>query len=186
VGTNKCLDKQLLCLYPFPHFSHLRSPALDFLPSFTRCWPSLARLVRACLNPTSSSPSMSSSFWSSMALSFWSGFTPGAMLMRWPGRLAGGDGSPAIPDLPVFEVVFLRAEMGMPIDVSPASLTAATIAATLLTVFDVTLFRRVTLWLGTRDPDDTECEWFRAWDCRGREPEWADVDRRCWLRGREM
>jgi hypothetical protein len=59
-------------------------------------------------------------------------------------------------------MVFLRAEIGIPTDTSPASRTAATIAATLLTVFEVTLFRRVTLWLGMRDPDETEWEWFRA------------------------
>jgi hypothetical protein len=108
------------------------------------------------------------------------------MLILWPGRLAGGEGRLPTPDLPGFDIVFLRAEMGTPRDASPASLTAATIAATLLTVFDVTLFLRVTLWFGMRDPDDTEWEWFRAWDCRGREPKCADVDRRCWLRGREV
>jgi hypothetical protein len=74
----------------------------------------------------------------------------------WPGRLAGGEGRLPTADLPPFDAVFLRAEIGIPSAVSPASLTAATIAATLLTVFEVTLFRRVTLWFGMRDPDDTE------------------------------
>ena len=63
MGTNKCLDKQLLCLYPFPHFSHLRS--LAFLPSFVRCWPSLARRIRASFESFSSSSSISAS-WSEL------------------------------------------------------------------------------------------------------------------------
>ena len=31
--TNRCLVRQLLCLYPFPHFSHLNSLPLVRLPS---------------------------------------------------------------------------------------------------------------------------------------------------------
>lgn len=46
MGTNKCLVKQLLCLYPLPHFSQ-RSSGRFFLPSLTRGWPSLALLMRA-------------------------------------------------------------------------------------------------------------------------------------------
>lgn len=45
--TNRCFVKQLLCLYPFPHFSHRSSP-LTLLPSpFERGAPSLARLFLA-------------------------------------------------------------------------------------------------------------------------------------------
>jgi len=67
------------------------------------------------------------------------------MLILWPGRLAGGEGRLPTPDLLAFDIVFLLAEMGIPSDASPVSLTAATMAATLLTVFEVTLFLRVTL-----------------------------------------
>jgi hypothetical protein len=74
--------------------------------------------------------------------------------------------------------------MGIPKVVSPASLTAATMAATLLAAFEDTLFRRVTLWLVIREPEDTEWEWFREWDL-GREPEFVDMERRCWLKGLE-
>ena len=164
VSTNKCLDKQLLCLYPFPHLSHLRSPAADFLPSFIRCWPSLARLIRDCLNPVSSSSSISSSFCSSSIALSLSNFPVDVILILWPGKLAGGEGRlPSAPDLAdeFFDIVLRRLVIGIPTDVSPASLTAATIAATLLAVFEDTLLRRVTLWAGIRDPDETECEWFR-------------------------
>lgn len=42
--TNRCLVRQLLCLYPFPHFSHLNSLPLVRLPSALRD-PSLARRI---------------------------------------------------------------------------------------------------------------------------------------------
>jgi hypothetical protein len=54
-----------------------------------------------------------------------------------------------------FDIVFRRAEIGIAKEVSPASLTAATIAATLLAAFEDTLFRRDTLWLVMSDPEDT-------------------------------
>jgi hypothetical protein len=45
--TDRCFVRQLLCLYPFPHLSHLRSLALARLPSpFERREPSLARRFR--------------------------------------------------------------------------------------------------------------------------------------------
>jgi hypothetical protein len=114
------------------------------------------------LNPVSSSSSISSSFCSSsIALSPLSNFPVDVILILWLGKLAGGEGRlPSAPDLAdaFFDIVFRRLVIGIPTDVSPASLTAATIAATLLAVFEDTLFRRVTLWLGIRDPDETECE----------------------------
>lgn len=162
MGTNKCLVKQLLCLYPFPHLSHLRSPPLDFLPSFMRCWPSLALLMRDCLKPEGSSSSISSFWSSSMALSPRSDFPLEAIRILWLGRLAGGDGGlPRAADLAdaLLDIVFRRLAMGTPKEASPpASLTAATIAATLLMLFDETLFRRVTRWFGMSEPDETELE----------------------------
>jgi hypothetical protein len=61
-----------------------------------------------------------------------------------------------VDDLAPFDIVFLRVEIGIPKEVSPASLTAVTMAATLPVAFEDTLFRRVTLWLGLREPEDTE------------------------------
>jgi len=52
---------------------------------------------------------------------------------------------------------FLRLVIGIP-KLSPDSLAAATIAATLLAAFADTLFRRETLEFGMRDPDETEWE----------------------------
>jgi hypothetical protein len=68
-GTNKCFVKQLLCLYPFPHFSHLSSTRLLFFPSLVRGCPSLARLTRAFSKPVSPSSSDISIGSSSIALS---------------------------------------------------------------------------------------------------------------------
>ncbi len=98
----------------------------------------------------------------------------------WPGKLAGGEGRLPKADLAdvFFDMVFRRLVIGIPEEVSPASLTAATMAATLLAVFEVTLFRRDTRWFVIRDPEDTEWEWFREWDF-GREPECVDMERRC-------
>src|SRR5690606_18687598 len=94
-----CLFKQLLCLYPFPHFSQRSSGRLLFRPpSLTRGWPSLALLTRALRKEESaSSPDMSFSS-SSMALSCpLAAPCPAANLCV--GRLAGGDGRlPAIAD----------------------------------------------------------------------------------------
>jgi hypothetical protein len=98
-----------------------------------------------------------------MALSPRSDF-PLDIRILWLGRLAGGEGrlprAVALAEA-FFDMVFRRAVIGIPVVVSPASLTAATIAATLLAALEDTLFRRVTRWLGIRDPDDTEWEWFR-------------------------
>jgi hypothetical protein len=71
-GTDRCLVRQLLCLYPFPHFSHLRSLPLVRLPSplERREAPSLARRFRDLELPFSCSgidasagPSMTASLW---------------------------------------------------------------------------------------------------------------------------
>jgi hypothetical protein len=106
-------------------------------------------------------------------------------LIRWLGKLTGGEGKLPTADRALFDIVFLRLAIGIPNELSPDSLTAATIAATLLAAFEETLLRRVTLLFVIRDPEDTEWEWFREWDCRGREPEFVDMDKRCWLRGLE-
>jgi hypothetical protein len=145
VATHLCLLRQDECLYPLPHCSHFRSPPLPFLPSFMRCWPSLARLMRDFLKSVSSSSSISSSFWSSsIALSPRSDLPLDVNLIRWLGKLAGGEGKLPTADL-AFDIVFLRLEIGIPNEFSPDSLTAATMAATLLAAFDETLLRRVTL-----------------------------------------
>ena len=174
-------------MYPFPHLSHFNSLALAFLPSFIKCWPSLARRIRDCLNPVSSSSSMSSISASSIALSLRSDLPLEVNRILWLGKLAGGEGrlprAEALADA-FFDIVLRRWEIGIPKLLSPDSLTAATMAATLLALFDDTLLRRLTLWLVIRDPEDTEWEWFREWDL-GREPEFVDMERRCWLRGLE-
>jgi hypothetical protein len=55
-GTDRCFVRQLLCLYPFPHFSHLRSLPLARLPSpLDSREPSLARRFRALELPFSCS-----------------------------------------------------------------------------------------------------------------------------------
>ena len=79
-------------------------------------------------------------------------------------------------------MVFRRCDMGIPDELSPASRTAATIAATLL-AFDELLFRRVTRWLGFSDPEP-EWEWMRECDF-GSDPEFVDMDNRCWPIGLE-
>ena len=58
-GTDRCLVRQLLCLYPFPHFSHLNSLPLVRLPSplARREAPSLARRTRDFALPFSLSGS---------------------------------------------------------------------------------------------------------------------------------
>jgi hypothetical protein len=106
-----------------------------------------------------SSSSSISSFWSSsIALSLRSDFPVEVNRILWPGKLAGGEGRlPRAADLAeaLFDIVLRRLEIGMPKALSPASLTAATMAATLL-AFEDTLFRRVTLLLEMREPEDTE------------------------------
>jgi hypothetical protein len=156
VGTNKCLVRQLLCLYPFPHLSHLRSFGCIFLPEDG--WPSLALLMRDLLKALSSSSI--SSFWSSsIALSSFSDFRFNINDNLWLGRLLGGVASPAyFPPFPL-DIVFLRddIEIGIAREESPTSLaTAATAAA--FAVLAETLFRRVTRWVGLREPADIECE----------------------------
>lgn len=91
-----------------------------------------------------------------MALSPRSDFPLEINLIRWLGRLAGGDGRLPTADLAPFDIVFLRLEIGSPEEISLDSRTAATIAATLFAVLEVTLFRRLTLWFVMRDPEDTE------------------------------
>jgi hypothetical protein len=96
-----------------------------------------------------------------MALSLLSTLLVEVNRILCPGKLAGGEGRlPRAADLAeaFFDIVFRRLEIiGIPNVVSPASLTAATMAAT-FPAFEDTLFRRVTLWLVIRDPEDTECE----------------------------
>jgi hypothetical protein len=83
--------------------------------------------------------------------------------MRWVGRLAGGEGrlpraaDADLADAPL-DIVFRLAEMGIPRDVSPASLAAATMAATFVAALEDTLFRRDTRWLEMSEPEVTECE----------------------------
>ena len=145
VGTNKCLVKQLLCLYPFPHVSQRSSTRLIFLPSRTRGCPSLARRTRDFCMPSPSDMSLRSS---SIALSCKSMLTLVATnLWVWVGRLAGGEGTLLAMlgrEAPVLDMVLRRPPIiGMAVALSPASdKTAATAAA--LALLPVTLFRRVT------------------------------------------
>ena len=44
--THICFVQQLLCLYPFPHRSHLSSPITRFPSPLIRWEPSLARRLR--------------------------------------------------------------------------------------------------------------------------------------------
>lgn len=193
MGTNKCLVKQLLCLYPFPHFSQRRSGRLLFRPSLPRGWPSLALRMRAFWKASPSSPDMSLSS-SSMALSCILA-VPFVMTNLWIGKLAGGDrGLPAIEVRAMLlrDNVFLRAltEMGSGMGLSPASWRAAATAATLALGF-VMLLRRVTRWLALRDALRTECELVvREWDCRPPMDspavmELEETDGR-WVKGREV
>ena len=193
VGTNKCLFKQLLCLYPFPHFSQRSSGRLLFrLPSLPRGWPSLALLTRAFWKAESaSSPDMSFSS-SSMALSC-TPAGPFPVTNLRVGRLAGGDGRlPTIADRerPALEMVLRRelTAIGRGMAMSPDSWSAAATAATLAPVF-VMLLRRVMRWAPLRALPRSECELFRECDCRlSVRPPGTDVDEidgRC-VSGREV
>lgn len=164
--TNRCFVKQLLCLYPLPHFSHLNSP-LDLLPSLLeRYAPSLARLVRAfemlpslsnvAGSSTTADPSMAY-FISLVAPRSWSR-TPS---MEWvsaikPASFPRETASGPRPD-PDFNVKLRRLDSSGPLAKgSSAPLSAAAIAATLFTAVEVMLFRRVTRWEGLTEPKDTE------------------------------
>ena len=189
MGTNKCLVKQLLCLYPFPHFSQRSSGRLLFRPSLIRGWPSLALRTRAFWSASSPDMSLSSS---SMALPCILTVPP-AVTNLWEGKLAGGDGRlPARPDRErlFLDKVFRRllTAMGSGVGLSPASWRAAATAATLALVL-VILLRRVTRWLPLRAAPMTECELVRECDCRltDRPPdaELDDMDGRC-VSGRDV
>lgn len=165
MGTNKCLFKQLLCLYPFPHFSQRSSGRLLFRPpSLTRGWPSLALLTRAFWKADSaSSPDMSFSS-SSIALSCPLA-APFPVTNLCVGRLAGGEGRlPTIADRerPFFDTVFRRelTAIGRGMATSPDSWSAAATAATFAPVF-VMLLRRVMRWAPLRALPSSECELFR-------------------------
>ncbi len=167
MGTNKCLVKQLLCLYPFPHVSQRSSGRLLLRPSLTRGCPSLALLTRAFWESSSpSSADMLNS--SSIALSCMVMF-PSVDRNLWVGRLAGGEGRlPTMADreAPFLDMVFRRAEMvmGSGIALSPASWRAAATAAAWGAVL-VMLLRRVTR-LALTAPTRTEWELLREWDWR--------------------
>jgi len=110
MGTNKCLVRQLLCLYPFPHFSQRSSGRLLLRPpSFTKGWPSLALRTRLFWSPEpSSSPEPFKS--SSMALSCILNI-PSVVTNLRPGRLAGGDGKlprAAVREKPFLDMVLRR------------------------------------------------------------------------------
>jgi hypothetical protein len=70
-GTDRCFVRQLLCLYPLPHFSHFKSLPLARLPSpLDSREPSLARRFRDLELPFSCSgidasagPSVIASLW---------------------------------------------------------------------------------------------------------------------------
>ena len=165
--TNRCFVKQLLCLYPLPHFSHLNSP-LDLLPSLLDRWaPSLARLTRALemLPSFSNATGPSSTADPSMARLLpptrpsW----PWMMSVEFvsASKSVSFAKDPALAPRPPsgFNVKLRRFNCGELIAIgSSAPLIAAAMAATLLAVVEVMLFRRVTRWEGLTEPNDTECE----------------------------
>lgn len=79
--THRCFVRQLLCLYPFPQVSHLRSPCPDFF--FIKAEPSLER--RSLSPALSLSPSGGPS---TSALPFF----PEYWFVPFCGMLLGGDG----------------------------------------------------------------------------------------------
>lgn len=92
--------RQLLCLYPFPHFSHRSSlPLARLPPSFVTRDPSLARLVRDLLLPFSVSGMEASGGPSVTTLPFPKLEGP-AKLEPLFGRLLGIDGWPLRPGGP--------------------------------------------------------------------------------------
>lgn len=186
-GTNKCLVRQLLCLYPFPQVSHLSSTRLNFLlPSLTRGWPSLARRMRAfCMLFSPSSPD---ALFGSSSIAF---SLTSILPSKWNfcvGRLAGGEGrlpTIAARAAALFDVVLRRELTAIGVTLSPpTSLIAAAMAAAFAAVF-VMDFRRVTRWLALRAPLRMEWELVREWDCRVVSPEEEadESDGRCWFNG---
>lgn len=139
-GTNKCLVRQLLCLYPFPQCSQRSSGRLNLRPSFAWGWPSLALRTRSFCK---ASPSSGDAFsWSSMALSWCSGLTS-AFRNLWAGMLAGGETMPPAPDFDIRRVPMLIGTDGTLLFMSPIAAAAAA-AATMFALLFVTLLRRAT------------------------------------------
>lgn len=139
-GTNKCLVRQLLCLYPFPQCSQRSSGRLNLRPSFACGWPSLALRTRSFCK---ASPSSGDAFsWSSMALSWCSGFTS-AFMNLWAGMLAGGETMPPAPDFDIRRAPMLMGKDGTLLFMSPIAAAAAA-AATMFALLFVTLLRRAT------------------------------------------
>jgi hypothetical protein len=158
-GTNKCLVKQLLCLYPFPQCSQRSSGRLNLRPSLAWDWPSLALRPRAFWKE---SPSSGDAFsWSSMALSWCS--CPSMFVYLWTGMLAGGEGRPAAPDLDIRRLLILIGRAGTLSFMSPIAAAAA--AATMFALLLETLLRRATRWEELRGPGRTVWEFVREWDC---------------------
>ena len=185
MGTNKCLVKQLLCLYPFPQVSQRRSGRLPLRPSLRIGCPSLPLRRRAFSGSKSPSSADMSFNSSSIALSCMSMLESGVTNL-WVGRLAGGEGRlPVMTDrgAPLLETVFRRVEMaiGSGMALSPASWIAAATAAVLVAVL-VMLLRRVTR-LALAGPTRMEWELLRECDCRVavKEPvvELEDREKRC-------
>ena len=161
-GTDRCFVKQLLCLYPFPHFSHFSSPLLLFPSLFVRYEPSLARRALAfdpvltfSIGRKSSSTTDSSS---SMASPLASSPLPASPPM---GYLSPVELLYLLDSRPRLLASVFRFKLPRFEDVEPfssTSLSAAAIAATLLTALAFILLRLVTRWDGLTAPRETEWE----------------------------
>ena len=163
--TNRCFVKQLLCLYPFPHFSHRSSPLTLFPSPFDRVAPSLARLFLAlvatgprweCIKSSaiadeSSTFPVSRAFSESRAESIKSGF-------RATRPLSPTYVESVAPELlGCFNGRLRRFVRLMSMMCSPSPSRAAANAATLLKVLEFMLLRRDTRCVEFMVPSDMEC-----------------------------
>lgn len=202
--TNRCLARQPLCLYVFPHVSHLSSVPLSRRPSLRRSGdPSLARRDRAFAlglpllvfcGPDEDDEGSSVR----TLLRPCDGRCPCRDIssdMISDGAMAGGDEeAPFTTDRPARAVMAEllpsapgRPDGGMVKGMSPASFTAAATAANWFAVVeDDMLFLRVTRCVWLMAPKDEVCECMR--ECHGRigtEPPPEKLGGRWWLTGRE-
>lgn len=163
--THICLDKQLPCLYPFPHRSQ-RSSAIERFPSpLTRCEPSLARrfrffVVTGLLTGTEPFTAVPS-FELGEALRATGESREGLFILRERYEPKPGDAPTELDSRPRRLLTARRCEAtGMLAD-SPSEpfMLAATAAAAFAAAVVVTLLRRVTLWFELTAPRETE------WEC---------------------
>lgn len=153
--TNRCLVRQLLCLYPFPHVSHFNSPPLSLLLSPLRsCDPSLARRDLALVLNVSISGKASNEGPSAIALPYFASYAP-CPNPEPLGRLAGNGLLEPITDFPPRLLKWLHDSKILPEGSRPI---AAIAAAWLAADADVD-FLRVTRCAGLMAPTE------RLWEC---------------------